>query len=204
MNDTKIKGLVTELQCQLYFTKMGYNVSVPLGEDCRYDFIIDVDSILIRVQVKTCKIDKNRILIPTRSSRSNTKENKTIKYDKEEIDYFATFYNDVCYLIPVEQCSSTKSLYFDENVAKTFNGSYIYNYAAEKQLEKIKNGEFEEIVEGKIYQYDLRHNLINSFSSCNEAAKSLGNAHKNAHISQAVRGIRKTAYGYIWTDTLIK
>lgn len=204
MNDTKIKGLVTELQCQLYFTKIGYNVSVPLGEDCRYDFILDVDNILIRIQVKKCKIKENGIFIPTCSSHSNTKGTKNIKYNKEEIDYFATFYYDKCYLIPVEQCSSVKTLYFDENIAKSFNGSYICDYAADFQLEKLKNGEYEKIVENKIYQYDLRRNLINSFESCSEAAKSLGNVNKNTHISQAVRGIRKTAYGYIWTDTLIK
>ena len=39
MNEQKIKGLTTELQCQTYFTQKGYNVSVPLGEDCRYDRI---------------------------------------------------------------------------------------------------------------------------------------------------------------------
>jgi hypothetical protein len=31
MNENKQKGLLTELQCQAYFTQLGYNVSVPLG-----------------------------------------------------------------------------------------------------------------------------------------------------------------------------
>ena len=49
MNETKRKGLTTELQCQLYFTELGYNVSVPLGEDCKYDMIVDFNGILKRI-----------------------------------------------------------------------------------------------------------------------------------------------------------
>ena len=49
MTESKIKGLTTELQCQLFFTSLGYNVSVPLGEDCKYDFIVDIDGQLLRI-----------------------------------------------------------------------------------------------------------------------------------------------------------
>ena len=40
MNEQKIKGLTTELQCQTYFTQKGYNVSVSLREYFRYDLIV--------------------------------------------------------------------------------------------------------------------------------------------------------------------
>ena len=49
MNEIKQQGLTTELQCQLFFTELGYNVSIPLGEDCRYDMIVDFDGILCRI-----------------------------------------------------------------------------------------------------------------------------------------------------------
>ena len=207
MNDTKTKGLVTELQCQTYFTSLGYNVLVPLGEDCRYDMIVDFNGILERIQVKTCHINDNNtgIEFSTRSTRVNTQENIQRQYSKEEIDYFATFYDGKCYLVKVEECSSTKTLSFVNKRVNQYQCCFIEDYEADKQIQKIINGEDEVILEeNKIYQYDLRNNLIATYSSCCEAARELGDVHKNTHISQAVRGIRKTAYGYKWTDTLIK
>ena len=208
MNDTKAKSVVTELQCQTYFTKLGYNVLVPLGEDCRYDMIVDLDGILERIQVKTCRLNKNNtgIKFSTESTRVNSKENIRKKYSKAEIDYFATFYNEKCYLIKVEECSSEKTLFFENtNIIFKSQTCFIEDYEADKQNQKILNGDEDiPLEERKIYQYDLRNNLIASYSSVREAAKSLGDVHKSGHISQVIRRIRKTAYGYKWTDTLIK
>ena len=208
MNITKIKGLVTELQCQTYFTNLGYNVSIPLGEDCRYDMIVDFDGILQRIQVKTCHLKENGsgIEFSTRSIRSNTQENKQRLYSKTEIDYFATYYNNKCYLVKVEDCSTSKTLSFENKKTNQHPVNFIENYEAEKQIEKIINGEDEIKLQDnqKVYQYDLRNNLIATFPSCAEAAKSLGDVKKSSHISQVLRGIRKTAYGYKWANTLIK
>lgn len=85
MNKTKVKGLITELQCQTYFTSLGYNVSIPLGEDCRYDMIVDIDGILIRIQVKTCHLSKSNdsFSISTKSVQCNTEKVKSKHYTKE-------------------------------------------------------------------------------------------------------------------------
>lgn len=205
MNESKRKGLTTELQCQTFFTQLGYNVSIPLGEDCRYDLIVDVEGILIRVQVKTCTEDGNGIKIPCRSTQSNTQETKNNCYNKEQIDYFATYYNNQCYLIRVEECSTVKKLSFSDKRTNQYASSFIDDYLAEKQIQKILDGTDDEILEDrKIYQYDLRNNLIATYNSCKEAAIVLGKENGNGHIGQVIRGIRKTAYGYKWTDTLIK
>lgn len=208
MNITKTKGLVTELQCQLYFTNLGYNVLVPLGEDCRYDMIVDFDGILQRIQVKTCHLKENNsgIEFSTRSVRSNTQGNTQKTYSKEEIDYFATCYNNKCYLVKVEDCSRSKTLSFENKKTNQYSVNFIEDYEAEKQIKKIIDGEDEIKLQDnqKVYQYDLRNNLIATFSSCAEAAKSLGDVQKRSHIGQVLKGVRKTAYGYKWTDTLIK
>jgi hypothetical protein len=95
MNETKKIGLLTELQCQAFFTNLGYNVLTPLSEDCRYDMIVDFNGILERIQVKTCHLTQNNtgIQFSTKSTRINTQESIQRKYSKEEIDYFATYYD---------------------------------------------------------------------------------------------------------------
>lgn len=118
MNNTKVKGLLTELQCQTYLTSLGYNVSVPLGEDCRYDLIVDVDGILLRVQVKHCRETESGLIIPCRSTQVNTTTSKSKSYSKEQIDFFATYYNNRCYFIRVEECSTQKTLSFSRKKNK--------------------------------------------------------------------------------------
>lgn len=176
-----------------------------MGEDCRYDMIVDLEGILIRVQVKTCTVSSTGIKIPCRSTQVNTQETKSKTYNKEQIDYFATFYNGNCYLIRVEECSLNKTLSFNNKKVNQYSVNFIEDYLADKQIQKIIDGTDDIVLEErKIYQYDLRNNLLNTFSSGGEAARFLGDESKRSHILQAVQGIRKTAYGFKWTDTLIK
>ncbi len=46
---SKEKGNLTELQCLTAFYELGYKACIPYGEDSRYDFILDVDGILLRI-----------------------------------------------------------------------------------------------------------------------------------------------------------
>ena len=142
MNENKIKGLVTELQCQTYLTSLGYNVFVPLGEDCRYDLIADFDGILTRIQIKSCTKNETGISISVKSVRMNhTQGNVSHPYSKEEIDYFATFYNGKCYLVPQSECSTYKTLRFTIPKNNVVQGiSFAKDYEAEIQIEKIKGG----------------------------------------------------------------
>ena len=53
-NDSaKAQGDVGEARAIYEFTKLGYQVSVPLAAHCPYDLIIDDGEKLQRVQVKT-------------------------------------------------------------------------------------------------------------------------------------------------------
>lgn len=53
MIDTKQKGNLTELECITALTELGYLVSIPFGEDSRYDCIVDINNNLYRIQCKT-------------------------------------------------------------------------------------------------------------------------------------------------------
>lgn len=50
-----------------------------------------------------------------------------------------------------------------------------------------------------VYQIDKKTNaIINTFPSCHDAARFLGDDRKNAHIRECCQGLRKSAYGYRW------
>ena len=53
MLNKKQIGNLTELKCISAFYELGYSISIPYGENNRYDFIADIGGKLIKVQVKT-------------------------------------------------------------------------------------------------------------------------------------------------------
>ena len=117
MINTKILGNTTEMECMLECMKLGIQVSIPFGEDSRYDFIIDVNGKLYRIQSKHCSeiVDNEGQVVAVkfktvRQSGSNASTHTRTKYTKDEIDYFSTSYEGKCYLVPVEHCSILKLL----------------------------------------------------------------------------------------------
>lgn len=141
---SKQKGNLTELQCLTAFYEQGCHVSIPFGENSRYDMIADVNGKLIKVQVKTSSVknnDFNAIEFSCRSSYTNSTGVKNVRYNADEIDYFATYWEGKCYLIPISECSVTKTLRF----APTKSGqraciSFAEDYELSKQLEIIRGG----------------------------------------------------------------
>ena len=111
--NVNIKGKVSELEILTLITKLGYSVSIPFGDKDKYDQIWDINGKLIKVQIKTSRWkneNKTGIIFNCYSVSNKKKHN----YTKEEIDYFATFWEGKCYLVPVEECSSEKTLWFEE------------------------------------------------------------------------------------------
>ena len=122
-----------------YLLSLGYNVSQPFCQDSKYDLIVDVNNKLLRLQVKTARLENrssgNSIIFNCRSTTKNSKTNKSRRYEEDEIDYFATYWNNKVYLIPVGECSSSKSLHL--NPVTQSNWSYIEDYDAKEVLEKL-------------------------------------------------------------------
>lgn len=106
---TDLKGDITELQCILAFTQRGYVVSIPYSK-AKYDFIVDINGVLIKIQAKTsCGVPNpigllDSFMFRTKSVTVNTIKVNQSSYHKKDIDYFATIYNGDCFLIPVEEC----------------------------------------------------------------------------------------------------
>ena len=136
---SKQKGNLTELQCITAFIEQGCGISIPYGDNSKYDFIADFQGSLYKIQVKTSSYkDKNAIQFSCRSTHVNCKGVKNERYSKNEIDFFATYWNGQCYLVPVEECSVTKTLRFAPPLSGQQKGiCFAENYELEKQLKQI-------------------------------------------------------------------
>lgn len=135
---SKQKGISTELQCIAAFAEKGYTVSIPYGDGARYDFIVDMDNRLWKVQCKTAtRQDEGVYKIECRSGHSNCTGYVHKSYTENEIDFFCTVIDKQCYLIPVQEASSSKTLRF---IAPKNNNkvTLAFEYELDKQIEKMK------------------------------------------------------------------
>lgn len=139
---TKQKGNITELECLLAFVKQGYKVSIPYGEDCRYDLVVDIKGHLYRIQCKTSKSLSNPedgFKFKTKSVVITTHGAKESTYSEDEIDYFATMYEGQCYLVPVEECGNEKTLRFRYPANGQKKGiSLAVNYTLEEVIKHFE------------------------------------------------------------------
>lgn len=113
MDYTKSKGNITELTCLMGFMSMGFDCSIPYGDCARYDMIVDTGDELLKVQCKSSSNpirngvrDLDAFHFSTVTQTANTKETIRRRYDDEQIDYFATCYDNKVYLVPVSECST--------------------------------------------------------------------------------------------------
>lgn len=137
---SKQKGNLTELQCLSAFVEQGCGVSIPYGDNSKYDFIADINGQLFKVQVKTSSLkDENAIKFSCRTTHVNCKGIKNERYSSNEVDFFATYWKNQCYLIPVSECSVEKTLRFAPPKSGQLKGiTFAKDYELAKQLEKVK------------------------------------------------------------------
>lgn len=167
MNETNQKGLMTELHCQLDFSNLGILLSAPITSDSRYDYIADIDGKLIKIQCKTSSVSENKdfIKFSTRSVRKNAQETKYCYYNKEQIDYFYTYYDNQGYLIKVENVAADKILRFSA-LAPRSNISWATDFELEKVLKKDFNFEPTKIEVHQIIDKIKSEEEINRLQEC--------------------------------------
>jgi hypothetical protein len=60
---------------------------------------------------------------------------KNVKYTSNDIDYFATYWDGACYLVPVSECSNEKTLRFKSPANGQLKGvNLAEHYRLENQL----------------------------------------------------------------------
>ena len=132
--NTNILGKITEIEVMSYITKKGYSVSIPFGDKDRYDQIWDIRGKIYRVQIKTARwIDEEHTgFMFNCYTVCNGKKHI---YTKEEVDLFATVFENQLYVIPIEECSTEKKIRFSakQNQPKI---SWAKDYTFEEVFEK--------------------------------------------------------------------
>ena len=142
VSNTLIKGRLTEVKVLNYFLELGYIVSTP-EIPCQYDFLVDIEGTIIKIQVKTCREVEGAIEFNTSSITHNANGYTKRAYTANMVDYFCTYYNNECYLVPFSECGSkTKKL----RLIPTKNGqvkniSFAKDYIARDILSKINKSE---------------------------------------------------------------
>ena len=136
--NTNVKGAITELKCKTYFLELGYIVSTP-EFPARYDFILDIDKKLLKIQVKTCRISDGKLTFSTCSSHFINGKVTHTEYTSDGVDFFCTEHERECYLIPVTECGKTeKSLrLFAPANNQSKNICFAQDYVASKVINEM-------------------------------------------------------------------
>lgn len=110
--NNKMKGEFSETRVLYEFQKYNIPVSLPWGDNQRYDMIAEFNGKLNRIQVKTSNEEENgAIKCYCRSSKNHTTNKKCDKYIGE-VDYFV-FYNqtyDKLAIVPMEEIGEKSTI----------------------------------------------------------------------------------------------
>jgi len=111
------QGDIGEARAIYEYTKLGYNVSIPLSNGLKYDLIVDINNKLFKVQCKTTKYIAKKSYVVTLKTSGGNKSSYSIRNRKYE-DYdilFVLTADNICYSIP--------SLDFDAKTTLTLNST---------------------------------------------------------------------------------
>lgn len=138
--NSKDKGNIGESIALAEFVKRNITVSIPFGDNARYDLIADFNGKLNKIQVKYCnqKISENNSISCPCSSSLNHTTNKIYTTYENEIDYFVFYLAewDKILLVPIQDIGTKKSIVFRLDKPKNNQGNcnFVENYTFDKIL----------------------------------------------------------------------
>ena len=98
----------------LALSSRGYDVSVPFGENTRYDLIVDRGGALSRVQCKTGRLRDGTVRFATASTYAHLPSPREMRRDYAgQIDEFAVYCPETqgIYLLPIEEIRTQRGAY---------------------------------------------------------------------------------------------
>jgi hypothetical protein len=107
--NTKHVGDIAESAVINALIKCGYEVSIPFGENHRYDAIVDKDGVLSRIQIKSGRLRRGVIDYAACSSHSHRGGLNSRSY-RGEVEYFGVYCRetDSVYLVPCADAPATR------------------------------------------------------------------------------------------------
>ena len=92
MAPLKQKGDLAELMVAADLRRRGYKISIPFGEDCDYDLVVERHGRLERVQVKHATSDGNVVIVRCVSqSLTKGRVKATKRYTAQTVDWIAVW-----------------------------------------------------------------------------------------------------------------
>lgn len=126
--NSKAKGERSEIIIIASLVKKGFSVSLPFGNNQRYDLILDDGENLFKIQCKTGILKRGCVIFKTCSTNGFTHKQKTYK---GQIDFFMVYcpQNNKIYKIPIDICSiRTFTLRIDKPQKRIKNIHWAHNY----------------------------------------------------------------------------
>lgn len=104
--NSKSLGQLVEAKFQYLALEKGFGVAKPYGDNSKYDFILDVEGKLLKVQIKSTSKSRGDKSYQVKACYG-TKTTKT-KYTKNDIDFLIAYIIgvDIWYIVPVSEISS--------------------------------------------------------------------------------------------------
>lgn len=140
MLSTKALGAQTELECITYLHGLGYDISIPWGDNARYDFVLDVSHKLYKIQCKTSSKQEDGVYkFKCESTYINAAGNRKANYTEEDVDFFSTFIEGKCYLIPLSETGRKEKVmrFVKPKNNQTKGITFAQDYLAEIQIGKL-------------------------------------------------------------------
>lgn len=132
--DTKLKGDIAEQAVVLAALRRGWGVLQPIGDRLSYDLVIDIESRLLRIQVKAAWWDeqKQNYVVDNRRTKTNRREMLRASYSQDDFDFAVIYLEEpaVFYILPVEVFISY--------------GSEIHFVETDKRQRKPRSAKFRE------------------------------------------------------------
>jgi hypothetical protein len=118
------QGELSELLFSVEASKLGFNVSLPISTNSKYDAVVDNGKTLIRVQIKSVAVENKSGKYTVNVCYGNTKK---VNYTTEEADFFAILIipKATWYIIPVSEIS-TFTIQVDPSITLGNHGDLKY------------------------------------------------------------------------------
>ena len=130
----------TTLAVMLALVDAGLDVSVPFGENCRYDLVIDRGDRLTRVQCKTGRLRDGTVRFATASTYGHLPSPRETRRDYlGQIDEFAVYCPETgaVYVLPIEDVPTRSGAYL--RVAPAQNGQRKrIRYAKDYEIARVE------------------------------------------------------------------